>query len=129
MSKDINDDRYKFSVFIPTSSELNFVSRNKKRSKPLDVDAFMARAVTGKIPIEVINLKDGGLASLPVSVYGKTTVVTFGILEAAGLDQFGNLQIRMRISSAAEVIFNSEKVGAAGKNKGAHGKKIIYVVN
>ncbi len=124
----IDDNRYKFKEFIPSSVELLFVSRSSKRSCPLDIDAFIARAVTSNIPVEIVNIKPGELVSLPVSELGKTSVSYVGNPSVAEKDKYGNLQMRMPQASAVEVIFNSEKIGAVGKNQGAHGKKIIYIV-
>jgi len=115
---------------MATKGEMKFVSRKAGKSN-LEMDAFLARAVACKIPVEIVNLNPGDLVSLPESVFGKTTINYTGNapLAAREYDQYGNVQIFSRANSAFEVIFNSEKVGAVGRNRGAHGKKIIYLVN
>lgn len=112
---------------------MKFASRNKNKEKDRsswEIDALVARAVAGKIPVKVVHLKPGELASLPVSVSGKTTVNYVGNVPYAALehDQFGNLQMYVPANSALEVVFNSQRLGAVGRNKGFHGKKIIYLV-
>lgn len=127
----VSDERYKFSRFVANPGEMKFVTRNKRKYRSWEIDALVARAMAGKIPVEVVRLKPGELASLPVSVYGKTTVSYVGNVPYAALehDQYGNIQMCIPSDCALEVVFNSEKVGAVGRNRGAHGKKIIYLVN
>ncbi len=110
---------------------MKFVTRNSGKYKSWEIDALVARAMAGKIPVEVVHLKPGELASLPVSVRGKTTVNYVGNVPYAALelDQYENLQLCMPNDCALEVVFNSIKMSAVGRNRGAHGKKIIYVVN
>lgn len=94
------------------------------------LDDFYARSVTAKIPVEVVGLNPGDLVSIPVSVDGKTVVNYAGKAPRVDprTDKFSNIQVCVSAESVLEVIFNSEKVGAVGRNRGPHPKKIVYTV-
>lgn len=111
-----------------TAGELSLTS---KSGLPGEIEAFVGIASTlCKIPIEVVHVKRGGQDSLPVSMIGKTNIRYVGRAPAILVepDVNGNLKMIFTGEGVVEVIFNSEKVGARGRNRGAHGQKKIYIV-
>ncbi len=104
--------------------------RISRRESVSDSDQFFNLAVAGKLPVEIISLSPGGLASLPKSDVGQTEVSYVGDAPfvAVETDKFGNLQLCMPKQCVIEVVFSSEKIGAVGRNRGPHPRKIVYTV-
>lgn len=131
MGSATQDSRYAFARIVPSKGEIAVALKNipLDRKRPVVTEVFLARAVSGKIEMEVVHKNPGDLVSLPVSAEGKTIVNYVGkkpvLLKTP--DQFGNLQVRLS-TGVTEVIFNSLTVGARGRNRGPHGKKKIYIV-
>lgn len=95
-----------------------------------EVEAFKLWSSFQSIPFEIVEIKAGEMDYLPCSVYGQTQVRYVGEEPMISLepDQNGNLKMLFTGVGAVEVIFNSIKVKAHGRNRGAHGRKKIYIV-
>lgn len=131
MNSAVVDSRYKFMKDILSWGDvlvaLESISLDKSRSVRTEV--FLAKAISGKIEMEVLHKKAGDLVSLPASVSGQTVVNYAGSAPVATQtpDRFGNLQVRLAPGSVVEVIFNREKIGARGRNKKPYKKKLVYI--
>jgi hypothetical protein len=125
------NDRYEFVRGIPSRGDVMIAldSIHLDAEKPVDTEVFLAKAVACKIELKIEHKSAGDLASLPLSVLGKTTVNYAGNAPMVVLepDKFGNLQVRLAAGSVLEVVFNRELPGSHGRNRGAQGKKIVYI--
>ncbi|KKU33393.1 hypothetical protein A3K29_05390 [Candidatus Collierbacteria bacterium RIFOXYB2_FULL_46_14] len=122
------DDRYSLERAKLSSGEL---SLSTKTGLAGEMEAFIGIASSFcKVPLEVVHVKRGVQGSLPVSRIGKTNIRYVGQAPAILVepDANGNLKMIFTGEAVIEVIYNSEKVGAHGRNRGAHGQKKIYVV-
>ena len=128
MSKvSIADDRYDFARVCPSSADLEFAGKQTvSDGKTLEMEAFLANATSCNIPVQIVHLAQGTIASLPASFVGKTRVSYVGNAPMASLelDRFGNLQVSVPRGCALEVIFNSEGQG----RKRPQEKKIVYLM-
>lgn len=107
--------------------ELEF---SEKKGVFAEIETFVSLECLANVPHEIVHLKRGDTDALPASVYGKSHIRYVGMCPMISVepDQNGNIEMRFVGPCAVSVIFNSEKVGSAGKNRGAHGRKKIYVV-
>lgn len=133
LNKLVVSENYKFERNVPSASDV-MIAKNSMEdyldpARPLDAEVFLAQAMACNFEMKVVDVKPSALISLPKSHSGKTTINYAGEAPLLALepDEFGNLQIVMSANSVVEVIFNRELPNAQGKNRGAHGKKIIYV--
>ncbi len=125
-------DDYQFERNIPSFGDKIVAQSSMPHldpSKSLDTEVFFAKAVACGFECEVVHAKPGNKISLPKSEFGKTSINYAGnapelVIEP---DRFGNLQLKIAAGSVVEIIFNREQPGAHGKNRGAHGKKIVYI--
>lgn len=83
------------------------------------------------VPMEVVHVRRGERDALPRSSIGRTTVRYVGKAPTVSVepDANGNLEMTFEAPAVIEVIFNSDKPGARGRNRGSHGRKKIYVVD
>ncbi|HCQ31266.1 TPA: hypothetical protein DIU27_02710 [Candidatus Collierbacteria bacterium] len=122
------DDRYSLKRVKLSSGEL---SLSTKPGLAGEMEAFIVTAsYFCKVPLEIVRVKRGVQGSLPVSSVGKTNIRYVGQTPAILVepDVNGNLKMIFAGEGVVEVIFNSEKVRAHGRNRGAHGQKKIYIV-
>jgi len=94
-----------------------------------EIMAFIGLSSVAKMGMRTKIVKIGDTEPLPLSSKGKTRVRFVGeapkVSTAPG--RYGNLLMQFTGPGAVEVIFNSEKVGARGKNRGPHAQKLIYI--
>lgn len=95
-----------------------------------EIEAFFAISQVCNIPVQIVHVKVGDKDSLPVSVKGKTSIKFVGEAPMVSVEPDRNKNMKMLFTgpSAIEVIYNSERPQAHGKNRGAHGNKKIYLV-
>jgi hypothetical protein len=108
--------------------EREFAAGRPRINPSLVIEAFVSVAVgSSKIPVKILHPDRDEWVSLPISEYGKTMVRWAGKNSpvVGDRDEYGNLTVKISEQCALEVIFNTTD----GNKKGAHGKKIIYVVN
>lgn len=118
------DDKYKWERYVLQRGDRELLARQTNEED--EVQIFFVYATTSPhVPMEILYLNTGELASLPKSHLGKTTVRYAGTAPMAVVepDQFGNLQVAMTKKSALEVIYNVEKPNG----QGTEGKKKIYL--
>jgi len=121
------DNRYKFFRVRPTVGERKFAAGRPRINHSLVIEAFISVAVgSSKIPVKIIHPDRDEWISLPISKYGQTTVRWAGKNPpvVGKRDEYGNLTVKISEECALEVIFNRTD----GSEKGARGKKLIYVV-
>jgi len=122
------DDCFNLERVKLTAGELSLTS---KPGLPGEMEAFVGIASSFcQVPLEIVHIKSGAQESLPVSKIGKTNIRYVGTAPAILVepDVHGNLKMIFTGEGVVEVIFNSEKVRAHGRNRGAHGQKKIYIV-
>ena len=106
------------------------LSLSRKQGLQGEMEALLGDASSCKIPLEVVHVNKGGHGSLPVSKIGKTSVRYVGATPAisAERDTNGNPVMIFMGEGVVVVTYNSEKIRAAGRNRGAHGKRKIYII-
>jgi len=122
------DDCFNLERVKLTAGELSLTS---KLGLLGEMEAFVGIASSFcQVPLEIVHIKRGAQKSLPVSKIGKTNIRYVGTAPAILVepDVYGNLKMIFTGEGVVEVIFNTERVGAHGRNRGAHGQKKIYVV-
>ncbi|HBC44751.1 TPA: hypothetical protein DCZ81_01150 [Candidatus Collierbacteria bacterium] len=120
------DGRYKFVRVRPTVGEKEFAAGRPRINPSLVIEAFVSVAVgSSKIPVKILHPDRDEWVSLPISEYGKTMVRWAGKNPpvVGDRDEYGNLTVKISEQCALEVIFNRVE-----NEKGARGKKLIYVV-
>lgn len=123
----VADDRYSFTRVRPSTADLEFAEKQVVNDgKTLEMEAFLARATSCNIPVQIVHLAPGVVASIPASFCGITAVKFAGSAPLASLDhdKFGNLQMSVPKNCVLEVVFNSED----SRTKRPQEKKIIYLM-
>ncbi len=92
-----------------------------------EMDAFLALAETGKVPLELIHRQPGDNDSIPLSEHGKTVISYVGETPLVQVepDRNGNLQLTFAGRGAVEVAFSSQSK-AFGRRPQT--KKKIYII-